>query len=802
MLAESARYRRQAERAGQVREALAEASEWFGRAQLAPPDDLAPWQRADAAAERVRGLLTAGDVDPQAAAQAGRILVALEEAKGQAEARAAQRERDRRMLARLDEIRLIQDVGPRTFDYARAVAEYDRAFRDYEIDPDRPTDSAPRLADSPIRAALLLALDDWIDRHTDAKARGRLLALAKAAEPEPDGWAAKLRDARVRRDGAALKALAEAGVPDAPAAALAGWGRALARAGEWVAAEDLLREAWRRHPGDFWVAYELAECLRSAPRPKTEESLRFYTAAVALNPASPGLRNNFGTALTDAKRPAEAEAEFRAAIKAKPDYAIAYSNLGNALTNRDRLDDAVAAYREALRRDPALSTAHNNLGNALKKQGKLADAEAAYRAAIQVRPTYAVAHSNLGNALLDLGRREEAEAAYRTAIRHDPDYALAHNGLGILLARQRRFAEAEAAFRESVRSDPDFAAGYHGLGTALLSLGRPAEAEAELREAVRLDPELTLARFKLGGAFHRQKRLSEAEATFREVLRKNEDYTDAALALATVVSEQGRLDEAEAALRGLVGRRPDHAPVRVHLGELLAKKGQLDAAAAEYREAIRLKPDLYVAHNNLGIVLRRQGRFAQSLAVLRRAAELAPEGYGRSTQRQVQEAQRLAGLDAKLAAVLRGAAPPADGAGRAELADFALRHTDRPDAAARLYREAFTADPELAGDLTTQHRYNAACAAVRTAAAGPPADRAAWRRQALDWLTADLARWADPARKPGKRSPSQVLKHWQGDPDLAGVRDEAALAALHGLERAAWRKLWADVEAARRAAGR
>jgi hypothetical protein len=39
------------------------------------------------------------------------------------------------------------------------------------------------------------------------------------------------------------------------------------------------------------------------------------------------------------------------------------------------------------------------------------------------------------------------------------------------------------------------------------------------------------------------------------------------------------------------------------------------------------------------------------------------------------------------------------------------------------------------------------------------------------------------------------LRPWQRDARLAGVRDPAALAHLPEAERAAWRKLWQDVEA-------
>ena len=39
------------------------------------------------------------------------------------------------------------------------------------------------------------------------------------------------------------------------------------------------------------------------------------------------------------------------------------------------------------------------------------------------------------------------------------------------------------------------------------------------------------------------------------------------------------------------------------------------------------------------------------------------------------------------------------------------------------------------------------------------------------------------------------MRHWQKDPDLAGIRDQEALAKLPPEERAAYERLWADVAA-------
>jgi hypothetical protein len=125
-------------------------------------------------------------------------------------------------------------------------------------------------------------------------------------------------------------------------------------------------------------------------------------------------------------------------------------------------------------------------------------------------------------------------------------------------------------------------------------------------------------------------------------------------------------------------------------------------------------------------------------------------------------------------------------------------------AAARFYAAAFAARPALSDDLQAGHRYAAACCAARAGCGRgqdqPPPDdkeRARLRRQALDWLGADLTLWAKLAadKPPARPQARETLQHWQKDPDLAGLRDPEALARLPEAERAACRELWARVGA-------
>src|SRR5262249_8029001 len=126
-------------------------------------------------------------------------------------------------------------------------------------------------------------------------------------------------------------------------------------------------------------------------------------------------------------------------------------------------------------------------------------------------------------------------------------------------------------------------------------------------------------------------------------------------------------------------------------------------------------------------------------------------------------------------------------------------------AAARFYRDAFTAAPELAENVPQGIRYYAACAAARAGCghgkdAGTLDDkeRALWRRQALEWLRQDLTWWGKALDKGKEQTKAEVrprLRHWRIEGDLAGVRAKDGLAGLADQERAEWESLWSDVEA-------
>jgi tetratricopeptide (TPR) repeat protein len=175
-----------------------------------------------------------------------------------------------------------------------------------------------------------------------------------------------------------------------------------------------------------------------------------------------------------AGRPAEAAAEFRKAVDARPESVESRINLGSALAlNRD-LDGAIAQYREALRLDAGNATAHFNLGLLLAERGELGDATSHMAAVIAKRPEDAEARRTFAKLLRDGGRSEEALAEYAQAVELEPADETGRLGQAETLVRLGRYKEARQSLEESLRLLPTSGRLSHGLARLLAASPDPS----------------------------------------------------------------------------------------------------------------------------------------------------------------------------------------------------------------------------------------------------------------------------------------------------------------------------------------
>jgi serine/threonine protein kinase/tetratricopeptide (TPR) repeat protein len=412
----------------------------------------------------------------------------------------------------------------------------------------------------------------------------------------------------------------------------------------------------------------------------------------------------------------------------------------------------------------------------------------------------------LATTLGEAERWDEALGCFRVALALRPEAGAVHNNFGVVLRATGRLDEAIAHFQYALRLDPEDAYAHNNLGLIHLAKGRLDEAIAEYEHAIRLEPSLALAHSNLGGALYAKGQADEAIARCEHALRLDPTLAMAHVNLGSAVWAKGRLDEGIAHYQDAIRLDPKFALAHNNLGRAVQVKGRLDEAIAHYQDALRLDPKHALAHFNLGDALLRSGRFQEARAAIQHWLDLLPEEDPEraAVSQRLKDCERLLALDARLPALLEGKAQPVDAAEQRELADLCQNCKRLYAAAARFYAAAFAAQPKLADDLETQDRYNAACAAA-LAAAGQGADAAKLgneelarlRRQTLEWLTADLAAWEHRIKDNREECMKvlQTLRHWKADSDLVGIRDTDELARLSPAERAACRKLWADVDA-------
>jgi len=228
-----------------------------------------------------------------------------------------------------------------------------------------------------------------------------------------------------------------------------------------------------------------------------------------------------GIGFMQAKRFAQAETEYRAAVNLDPHNGDLHQSLGVALGDNGDRDGEIAEYREALRLNPYNDGAHNNLGLALGDRGDWNAGITELCEALRLNPDNFMWHDNLG---LAFGHKDDWDAAgleFRKALRLNPKDDFAHAGLGSVLEHERDPNGATLEYRTALALNPDNEWAHCNLG-ALLARGDDLDgAIAEERRALQLNPNDDRAHGILGLTLELKGDLQGALLELREACELN-----------------------------------------------------------------------------------------------------------------------------------------------------------------------------------------------------------------------------------------------------------------------------------------
>jgi tetratricopeptide (TPR) repeat protein len=334
--------------------------------------------------------------------------------------RLAAARKDLTFVRQLDEIRTSRVRSDFYAGQAGIQLSYPAAFRDIGIDPTGPDSAAigDRVAASPIKQHLVIALDDWSWNESDTTTRARLLAVVRRADPGP--WSDRLRDSAVRAQPAALDRLAAEANPDSvPPNLVVLLFQIRPRA--WADGPKLLASAVSRYPNDFWVLFEAGYYYYSKDyRPSVAAG--YLRAAYTIRPDLPLVRQLVLECMIRAGQEVEATAELQEMIRRDPKTAWSHAELAKVLRRND-LQGAIVELKEAIRLDPKNAWFHSELAWTLRisdPEGAIAE----YKEAIRLRPTVANFHADLAQ-VLRTTNPEAAIAEFKEALRLNPNHGSA-----------------------------------------------------------------------------------------------------------------------------------------------------------------------------------------------------------------------------------------------------------------------------------------------------------------------------------------------------------------------------------------
>jgi serine/threonine-protein kinase len=460
---------------------------------------------------------------------------------------------------------------------------------------------------------------------------------------------------------------------------------------------------------------------------------------------------------------------------------------------------------ESCRRQPRNFWVHREMGFMLSQVGRDRDGAGYFRAALALRPGNAAAHEGLARCLASLWQCNEAISEYRKAVECDPDRDPTRAKLVLALAKAGYWNEAQVECRNALNADPTNHLPPLRFAEVLQRNGRLEEARLAALKAAEIAPDSADAQHTVSTICTRLARHEEVISAYRKLIELKSPFSHVDHVLARKLVAAGRWEEAIAVLQTGIDRK-GHPDFHLEMGKIYQAHGKTDEAVEAYRKVTTFKDKSHLVWEGMAAIRLDQARFGEARTYFESVLRLQlKDPERRARRRQLDLCKSLLAIESKLPAVLAGKERPADAPTQRALAEWCLKHNRLTAMAADLYASALATQPSFADDLEAGNRFDAARAAAlagcgegQGVAELDGEQRAALRKTARDWLTAEYNAFAERHRL-GKRGDRTVVavavRSWLKSGDLTCVRDEPALGKLPAEEQRTWHALWEKVAA-------
>ncbi|MBK6749184.1 MAG: tetratricopeptide repeat protein [Acidobacteria bacterium] len=319
------------------------------------------------------------------------------------------------------------------------------------------------------------------------------------------------------------------------------------------------------------------------------------------------------------------------------------------------------------------------LGNIERDERNYGGAELAYQKASRLKPRDARAFLGLGNLYSDQQRWSDAEKSYRSAVALEPDYVELIVALSFILTRpvaasnlSERYAEAEKLARRAIELNGRSALAADQLGVALELSGEiGSETENAYRRSIQLEPDFAPAHAHLARLLRKKGKTAASTASYNDAMARATDV-GSKLLVADVMQSEGKYKESVQLLQQALAIDTRNPTALTMLGRAMTTQGNFADAERYLKKSVEVSPSGFISYSLLAALHARQGRLE-------------------SAENYLIQAARFAGpFDKRLLAT------------QFESVGDEFAKTGKASAAARVYRQAKTLDPDresLAGKL-------------------------------------------------------------------------------------------------------
>src|SRR3954467_6989286 len=279
------------------------------------------------------------------------------------------------------------------------------------------------------------------------------------------------------------------------------------------------------------------------------QAVLLYRKALALDPAIPALRMNFGLALFKAGQLRDALRIFEDLLNREPPSSAETQRLTTLIAlshyGLGEYDAAISYLKQAVASDPQnlpfrLILAHSCLWS--KQYQCVLDV---YHQILLLNAESAEADMLAGEALDEMQDHAGAIEQFRAAVKANPKEPNVHFGLGYLLWTQSQYEEAAQEFQAELTNVPNHAQALAFLADSKMKLNDREGALPLLKKAAAIDPDLEIAHIDLAAVYGDSGRNVEALRELKVAARLKPNDVNVHWRLARLYQAMGRKNEAK-----------------------------------------------------------------------------------------------------------------------------------------------------------------------------------------------------------------------------------------------------------------